>query len=714
MEKKIANPMTADPASLSNAALPAQGTDRRQILGWMVASAATPVMLTGCGGGSAEGVAQAAARTTQTSSSRKAALGVQAVEALPTKMINVGNSVYYAPGSHKTINIAPLNVNLGGVFDDRGRVTLAPGKSLAIFICTDAPRYTGRAVPGKWVATSTPALTVTISPTAEVSNIVEVSHKRSVCHWKGYGHVLVSLTNHTTETFTGDPDLRFFPRAEESRMKAGAVLQMAAKDDLSKNGVLRFLGDMSLNNSTITTASQIAKSEHAFWNNNIPPEVIGKIGTEANADVWVPSYHLMSSAEMVAYDKRLASTFKTGRVWKEYSNETWDGINQQMHYMVEFFNNNNLKCYDFDGSLVTSEAAKTDWLKNRAAYAQCCLDAWRAAESVFGAERVIRVFGGWAAVFELMKPSLHYIDPVTGKRLWQILNEDPTRSFVGIAPYFSTVFTFPEGRAARGCPPEQVNDISYEAQIRDQYWTGSSGGPEGYKRALLAGIDQTQAWVKNCKTILTSMGATDVKLVAYENGSSEYTQMSICDRGISCGCVVNYETNTMDIAGDNVQSFSQHFTDGDQISWSYTPVSTYPAFTTDVWSLSWTPQDIFVKVVAGGKKIELYDAHKQRIVLNPGLSGTLFGLLNATRYWRFCNFVYNEFFGTSHGLEIYKTYHAMLDAEGIALRTQFTNVGGADYSNVHNVGRDMSFWGMKRGYTDPDTPRSAWFNALPR
>lgn len=153
---------------------------------------------------------------------------------------------------------------------------------------------------------------------------------------------------------------------------------------IQKYGMLRFMDWQHTNNSEHVRPEQLGNIKDQTWvaHGFVPIEVMAKLASQLHAEPWFCVPHKANDD----YVRKMAELIKANLdpslpVWIEYSNEVWNGMFVQHHYMQERavaagYPNN------FQGALKF--------------YAQRSLEIFKIFESVLGSERVMGVLGSQA------------------------------------------------------------------------------------------------------------------------------------------------------------------------------------------------------------------------------------------------------------------------------------------------------------------------------
>ena len=109
-------------------------------------------------------------------------------------------------------------------------------------------------------------------------------------------------------------------------------------DDLRIYGSLRFMDWAGTNNSPQLTAADRPRVSDQFWSTErgVPLEIMADLCTTLGADAWITLPHQLEDAAARAWGEVLGSRLGDGlRVTVEYSNEVWNGIFKQTHWVKE-------------------------------------------------------------------------------------------------------------------------------------------------------------------------------------------------------------------------------------------------------------------------------------------------------------------------------------------------------------------------------------------
>ncbi|SNT71528.1 hypothetical protein [Paracoccus seriniphilus] len=169
--------------------------------------------------------------------------------------------------------------------------------------------------------------------------------------------------------------------------------------------VLRFMGWMRTNNSTVSNVEELPEEEDYIWSTRrgVPPEVMVALANELDLDPWFTLPHLADDELVHEYARRVRDNLEPGRrAWVEFSNEVWNGAFDQ-HQWAE------RKAIEEWGA----EGAAMQYGAFRAAQVA---DIWSEEFAPSAAGRLVRVIGtftGWPGAEDdmLMAPAWKEADP---------------------------------------------------------------------------------------------------------------------------------------------------------------------------------------------------------------------------------------------------------------------------------------------------------------
>jgi hypothetical protein len=238
---------------------------------------------------------------------------------------------------------------------------------------------------------------------------------------------------------------------------------------------LRFMDWMETNHATIVKPSdRPVVDDVRYTTKGVPAEVLADLCNAAGTDCWVNVGHTWDDALVEAVAVVLRDRLDPRlRLYVEHSNEVWNG---------QFPVANHARNRGVAAELSRDAfEAQLRWHAQRSVRVHAIVDRVFAANDKAGANRVVRVLGGWAANAWS-----------TGIMLDQVKKERAVVDVVAIAPYFGGSLGEPEQRG-------QVQGMSLGDLMK----------------RLEQSVDESLAWVKEQKKTCDAHGVT---LIAYEGG----------------------------------------------------------------------------------------------------------------------------------------------------------------------------------------------------
>ena len=181
--------------------------------------------------------------------------------------------------------------------------------------------------------------------------------------------------------------------------------------------VLRFMNMSGITRNSIRDWHKRPRLEQASWGGKegkrgVPLEVMIALANQLNADPWFNIPHSANNNFIRQYAKMVKNTLKpTLKAYVEYTNEAWNGIFTQHHYMIN------------KGTALHLDRDKT--VAGHKFYSKRSVEIFKLWQQVMGGtERIVRVMGGMTTNSNMTKILLSY------KNAYRYTDA------IAIAPYF--------------------------------------------------------------------------------------------------------------------------------------------------------------------------------------------------------------------------------------------------------------------------------------
>ena len=618
--------------------------------------------------------------------------------------MNLAFSTYWSPGANLFINqVYGGNSEWEGdgveMGSDGWAGRLGAGKScrIGVFLSSAVPMRTGR-----YVATCQAPCTIEVQLSGiEPGTSKQVSPQRVEFDLastpRGEWSVTLVMTNASAATLASIGEVALLKSSDEAAFRSGRWVTDEAIADLRDTDVLRFMDYCGVNDGPHTDVASIPAGVLAAVKRRrcLPPETIMRIAKEADRVPWicVPWQFDAKQIGLLAARYKAAADLVgyTGAVGVEFGNEAWNWAFSMRNGIAHIAADEGLTLRDNRGAITRDRG-----YASQAAYGHRSLQCWAAFEAHFTRAKVWRCtnqqtwYGGYGA-------ALHYVDPATGLRLGDLAD------FAGIAPYFNLDHAPAKRLTAAGLP---ASVSQRDCLLNKYHLKPDSFFDSAWRVAIDDVIDSVVAFRKD----LIANGFDGLPLCMYEGGDHEFFQIDEISQAQAdakaCSdiflCTVDAASNVLDIAAptSSYRKFDAGFDNGDRIAWCYLGASSKPISATKYGeSTHWSPT-VYVKTVAGGAQLELYEDadFSKRIALTPS-PGTVYGVFSATRVAALTKRL-DGLMDSPFGAALYQHYWRSLRAVGVRWIAQYFDVSG--YVLGGDAQRFNGSWGLKRSHYQPN------------
>jgi len=527
-----------------------------------------------------------------------------------------------------------------------------------------------------YVRSRTPGVVVAFEKTAATGAPQQIAPGKGaidVTQQLGGGAVLRVTVHHTNAAPIDISDVQVYHADDEALLDAGEDFQPAWLDSL--RGARRLRMSIWMNAVSAGLApleAELQSVEIDYFGKETdrvprcPPSLMCKLAQKTGAAIWLNFPAKASSACMRAYAEAMLPTYPAGReiVCEAGGLEPW---NFAYPYVIgaQWARNVYAKTLTVVGKTGTASTAENDQTAN--AVADMSFKLWAEFEAVFGPGVVTKVFCGQGAWVDRFAGAFQYVDPVTGKRLLEVMDE------YAVALYL---------RLASGgiVPNAEISALkeSRAFEMPASFW----------QVAMLNGLPAQQSYIDaNLAFLFVTNPA--IRFGTYEWGNEYFVPPRPYALTLAAGATML--TSQSDL--------SKAFATGEQ------GLGDYGKRASSQMSAYQQPKP-FVRLVDGG--LQLHATRDDALAgTNPlpldGAPG-VYNLDNLTRMEAIDRRI-KEQLDSQFGAELYAEFFAKLEAAGTVAAMHHCDTGN------YWVGNSS---GLKRSQYDPDTPRAAWFRTAER